>query len=77
MIGVCRASSFRTNAAGVLTMGLNSSEGNVPDPGVGREAVLAVDFFSKPAAAIVADEVAVAMVGCRRLREEATEESNE
>lgn len=77
MIGVRRASSFFVKA-GVLIIGLNISEGKVPDPGVGSDEVFTLaGLLSNPAAAIVADDVAVAIVGCRRLREEVTEESNE
>lgn len=78
MIGVLKASSFLMNAEEGV-MGVSSSEGNVPDPGVGTDdAVLVLALLSYPAAAIVADDVAVAMVGCRHLREwVVTEESNE
>lgn len=46
-------------------MGLSISDGKVPDPGVWRDdAVLAL--LSKPAAIMVAVEVAEAIVACRR-----------
>lgn len=77
VIGVRRASSFFVKA-GVLTIGLINCEGKVPDPGVGNDEVSTLaGLLSNPAAAMVADDVAVAIVGCRRLREEVTEESNE
>lgn len=76
-MGVRSASSLFVNA-GVLTMGLGSSEGKVLDPGVGSDAVSSLaGLLSKPAAAMVADDDAVAMIGWRRLREKVTEGSNE
>ena len=79
MIGVRSASSFLMKL-GDAVMGLSNSDGNVPDPGVcNDEAVLVLALLlSYPAAAIVAEDVAVAIVGCRRLRGlVVTEESNE
>lgn len=77
-MGVFKASSLLLKL-GEGAMGLNSSEGKVPDPGVCSvevEAVLAL--LSKPAAAMVAVAVAEAMVASRRrLAERVTEESNE
>lgn len=62
VIGVLRASSF-FEKHGEATMGLRSSEGNVPEPGVCKEeAVLELERLSKPAAAMVAVAVADAMV---------------
>lgn len=71
MIGVLRSSFLRN--PGDPAIGLNISDGNVPDPGVCREdAVLA--RLSKPAAAMVAVAVAEAIAwACRRLREGGTE----
>ena len=77
-MGVFKASSLFMKL-GEAAMGLTSSEGKVPDPGVWRDdAVLA--RLSKPAAAMVAVAVAEAIVASRRrLRERVTviEESNE
>lgn len=69
-MGVLSASSLFMKL-GELAMGLSSSDGNVPDPGVCREEeVLALLLLSNPAAAMVAEDIAVAaIVGCRRLRE--------
>ena len=74
MIGVLR-SSFR-NKPGEDAIGLNSSEGNVPEPGVWSEDAV-LERLSKPAAAMVAVAVAEAMVVCRRMQKRATEESSE
>jgi hypothetical protein len=57
-------------------MGLSSSDGNVPEPGVCSEEDVDARL-SNPAAAIVAVAVAEAMVMCRRLQKRETEESNE
>jgi hypothetical protein len=61
-------------------MGLIISEGKVPDAGVCKW-VAGLGLLSSPAAAMVAEERAVAMMGWwdrrRRLREMETEESNE
>ena len=74
VIGVLRSSFLRK--LGEPAIGLNSSDGKVPEPGVvNEEPVLA--RLSKPAAAMVAVAVAEAISLCRRLWERATEESNE
>lgn len=72
VMGVFKASSLFINP-GEAAMGLNISEGKVPDPGVCREddAVLAA-LLSNPAAIIVAVAVAEAIVAvpaCCRFRE--------
>jgi len=75
VMGVLRASS-RFMKLGEAAMGLNISEGKVPDPGVCNEdAELA--RLSNPAAIIVAVAVAEAIVACCRFRKRVTEESNE
>lgn len=66
VIGVLRSSLLRK--PGEADIGLNISDGKVPDPGVvNDDAVLC--RLSKPAAAIVAVAVAEAIVECRGLRE--------
>lgn len=76
-MGVLSVVSSFLGTHGELTIGLRSSEGNVPDPGVGRDDTVTVGLLSKPAAAMVADEVAAAIVGRCRLWKIKTEESNE
>lgn len=64
VMGVFRASSF-LRRPGEATMGLRSSDGKVPEPGVcNEEAVLEPDLLSNPAAAMVAVAVAEAMIRC-------------
>lgn len=75
VIGVLRASSLFMKP-GEAAMGLNISDGKVPDPGVCRDDAL-LALLSNPAAIIVAVAVAEAIVACRRLQERVTEESNE
>lgn len=74
MIGVLRSSLRRK--PGEEAIGLSSSDGNVPEPGVCSEEDVDARL-SNPAAAIVAVAVAEAMVMCRRLQKRETEESNE
>jgi hypothetical protein len=62
VIGVFKASSF-FKRPGDATIGLLSSDGKVPEPGVAREeAASEPGRLSKPAAAIVAVAVAEAMI---------------
>lgn len=80
-MGVFSASSLLPKL-GEAAMGLSSSEGKVPDPGVWRDDEAVLALLSKPAAAMVAVAVAVAeamVAACsrRRLRERVTDESNE
>lgn len=67
MIGVFKSASLCFRKPGETAIGLQSSEGKVPDPGVCKDdAVLA--RLSKPAAAMVAVAVAdVAILLCCRL----------
>lgn len=63
MIGVFKASSCRRRL-GEATIGLFSSDGNVPEAGVCKEeAAFELERLLKPAAAMVAVAVAEAMVG--------------
>lgn len=68
VIGVLRASSLRRKP-GEYCIGLRSSEGNVPDPGVCSEededVVQVLCLLSKPLAAIVAETTAEAIAACR------------
>lgn len=75
VMGVLRESSLFMKP-GEGAMGLNISEGKVPDPGVCRDDA-ALALLSNPAAIIVAVAVAEAMIACRCLQERVTEESNE
>lgn len=69
MIGVFRDSSL-LRKPGDPAIGLRSSEGKVPEPGVWREeTVLMLERLSKPAAAIVAVAEAEDIVAYRCLRE--------
>jgi len=61
-------SSSRRKMLGEDAIGLIVSEGNVPDPGVCSCPADLAGRLSKPAAAMVAVEVAEAIVPCRRLR---------
>jgi hypothetical protein len=74
VIGVLR-SSLRSKP-GDAAIGLKSSEGKVPEPGVWSEDAL-LARLSKPAAYIVAVAVAEAILVCRRVQKRATEESSE
>lgn len=78
-MGVLSSSFLRRPGEGAI--GLSSSDGKVPEPGVcSEDAVLVLARLSKPAAAMVAVAVADAMakVVCRRFGpKRATEESNE
>lgn len=66
-MGVFRSPSLVFIRPGEDAMGLRSSDGKVPDPGVCKEDAV-LTHLSKPAAAIVA-VVAEAIVPCRRLPE--------
>lgn len=76
VIGVLRSSFFRN--PGEPAIGLNISDGKVPEPGVCNDDA-ALARLSKPAAAMVAVAVAVAdaIVACRRLRKRVAGDSNE
>lgn len=76
-MGVLRSVSLCFRKPGETAMGLQSSEGKVPDAGVcNDDAVLA--RLSKPAAAKVAVAVAeVAMLACRRLCKRVTGEAKD
>ena len=75
VMGVFRSSFLKRPGEGAI--GLNVSDGNVPDPGVCSWDADLAGRLSKPAAAMVAVEVAEAMSARRRLRKRGTEESNE
>lgn len=74
-MGVFKSSFLKRPGEGA--MGLRVSEGKVPEPGVCSCDAERLGRLSKPAAAMVAVEVAEAMSGRRRLRKRGTEGSNE
>lgn len=66
-MGVLRSSFL--NTLGELIIGLNNSEGNVPEPGVYRDDAALARLSNPAAAAIVAVAVAEAMIACRRVQQ--------